>query len=495
MPPRALGRTRTFGVRGWLLVWIVPLLIVAALVAGMVAARGLNPPGTNALDAGDGLGDPYFPDAGGRGYDVQDYAIALTWGEAAGTLAGSTTMTAIATQDVQRFHVDFVPALSSVTVNGRAASVTVGPGTDKAVTAASVVRRGETFVTRFEYAGAPGALTGFLGESPVMRSGSELVIAGEPEASAVWFPANDHPSDAATFDLSVRVPLGREVISTGRLLSRDTDADPATATWHWRTSEPAATYLTFLAIGEFTLEESVVDGRPVVLAVSDLVSGPVRTRAWTQLRRTPEVVRGLEQRYGPYPFSDLGGVVVGVRTWWAGLECQTRPIYDTSLGDDGDWPAELLDHELAHLWFGDHVRVAQWDDIVNNEGWATFVQNDEAARRAGVDPNEAFRQAWTRTPPARWRASLTDPGLGNLFGTTYTRGGLALQALRNVLGEEQFWALARSWAQGGGARSLADFQAHVEASTGRDLDAFWAAWYEAPVAPERTPDLGWVGAP
>ncbi len=493
-----MSQGRTFSTRGWLVVWLLPVLLIAGLVAAMVAGRPPAAPGasgsqTSPTDGGDGVGDPYFPSAGGGGYDAEHYAIDLVWDEAAGVLSGTTTLTARATRELTTFHVDLAYRGATAEVGGVSAVVKDGPGTDVAITPARPIQAGETFTARLSYAGDPERL-GLSPEQPaVFRTGTELVVAGEPEGAAAWFASNDHPSDPATFDLRVRVPSGREVLSTGRLVSRDEDVDPATATWHWTTERPAATYLTFLALGEFEVVEGVDEGRPYVYAVSELLAPDARARALAQLRTTGAVVRELESRYGPYPYGELGGVVVGVRTWFGGLECATRPVYDSSLAAYGGWPRELLVHEQSHMWFGNHTAVARWRDVVNNEGWATFVQQDDARRRWGESPREGMLRDWDRLGPGEWEMSIADPGIDNMFGTTYSRGGLALHALRNVLGDQMFFAIAREWAQLGGARTLTDFQQLVEQRSGRDLRDFWHAWYDAPRAPPRTVAYGYPG--
>ena len=62
------------------------------------------------------------------------------------------------------------------------------------------------------------------------------------------------------------------------------------------------------------------------------------------------------------------------RLWFGGLETQTRPVYEArSILNRGFEPG-LLDHELAHMWFGDNVTVRQWNDIFTTEGYASWAQ-------------------------------------------------------------------------------------------------------------------------
>lgn len=474
-----------FGWRGWLVVTLLPLIIVGGLVAALIASRPLPALGV-------GVGDPYYPDAGAAGWDARSYTVRLTLDDDLTRLDATTTITGVATRDLPEIGFDLAHAVTRATLDGHDVRVVDHGGVNRAAVPGQPIRAGEEFTLVVGYAGDPDGRLGAPGRRPVARAAGELLIAGEPEAAAAWFASNDHPSDAALFEMHVTVPAGVEALGVGRLVSEDADDNPATATWHWATDEELATYLTFLAAGEFDVRRDMRGGRPAVYAVSLLLDADARAAAFDVLRRTPDTLRELELRYGPYPFSQVGGVVVGVETAWAGLETQTRPVYNATLAASGDWPDELLAHELAHMWFGDHVRLATWADMVNNEGWATFASLEVLARRDGTSLDGMLREVWEEEP-AFWRAPIDDPGIDNLFGTTYDRGGAALQALRVLIGDEVFFTMARDWAQQPGARSLADFRAFVEERTGRDLTDFWHAWYAADAAPPREASYGWPG--
>ena len=92
-----------------------------------------------------------------------------------------------------------------------------------------------------------------------------------------------------------------------------------------------------------------------------------------------------------------------------------------------------------------------------------------------------------------WRLPIDDPGPERLFdGAVYARGAMAVQALRQRIGDPAFWTLLRTWvsqrAHGNG--SVADFEALAALVSGQDLTAFFDAWLSARVAPARTPENG-----
>ena len=59
---------------------------------------------------------------------------------------------------------------------------------------------------------------------------------------------------------------------------------------------------------------------------------------------------------------------------------------------------------------------------------------------------------------------MIDPGRQNMFTTVYVRGPMALQALRNVMGDEAFTRLNTEWAQDPGTRSLEDWMAKAQSA-------------------------------
>ena len=56
----------------------------------------------------------------------------------------------------------------------------------------------------------------------------------------------------------------------------------------------------------------MVDDRPYVYAVSMQLSPEDRKRVLAQLQRSGSVIRSLEQMFGPYPFTEIGGVLPSI---------------------------------------------------------------------------------------------------------------------------------------------------------------------------------------
>ncbi len=465
---------------------VLGLLASLGLVAAMLLTRPTAAPAT-------GVGDPYYPEAGGSGYDATSYAVELVHDPDSGRLAGATTVSLLATRALKTLHLDLLLHATAVTVNGAPVGFRQ-TGEDLAVDLPQVLgvattRAGGRLEVRVEYEGVPHELRFGTG-SPVYRAGSELLISGEPEGAAAWFPVNDHPSDPATYDITVSVPAGVETVSVGELRGRG--ADPARAgndVWHWVTDVPSPSYTTMLAIGQYTVKETQVTvggrERQAVYAVSERVPDPARAMAW--LETTPAAIAAAEKYLGPYPATGVGGVVPGVKPWWGGLETLGRPVYHPNVVGSGS----VLLHEIAHMWLGDRVTLAQWRSIFINESLTSYVEWLTVADRGGTPVQKRFDDAYAKNPSAFWTQQLSDPGAGEkLFTRVYDRGPMVVHALRTRMGDEAFFAFLRSWAQQQGPRSLDDFRAAAAAASPTDVRPLLAAWLDGTTKPASTPENG-----
>ncbi|MFT4217859.1 MAG: M1 family metallopeptidase [Micropruina sp.] len=474
--------------RFWLVLGAVLLATVIALsVLGDRLLSGVTVPAAELVRAASGVGDPYLPEAGGAGYDLLHYDVRVNAVALGKELRGTTTVTAVARQDLDEFHLDLHLAARSVVVDGVAATF-VQQESDLAITAARrqpelpAIASGAGFVVTVVYDGDPSAIT--LHEAPgFYRLGKEFLIAGEPEAAALWYPSNDHPRDPATMDFAITVPRGQQAICAGRLIEHGADPDvPDADRWVWRIDAPTVTYASFLAVGSYRIEQGDAGGRPFVYAVSTRLSSSRQTKALRWLRQTHGAVDKLEKYLGPYPFSGIGGFVPGMEPVWGGLETAMNPIYHPRMVDS----EMVLNHELAHMWLGDTITLTEWNDLFDNESLASYADWLVTSGSSPAQNFDRYYRGWDWTPEF-WTPALSDPGLKELFVRVYDRGPTAVHALRNRMGDTVFFQFLRDWAQqDAGPRSLEDFRRAADEATPEDLTGFFAEWLDQTDRPEPT---------
>jgi aminopeptidase N len=438
-------------------------LLVALLL--LPAAAAAIPPTVGAP----GSGDPFFPLAGNGGYDVGKYSLALSYQPATHELRGRATVTATAAQALSQFDLDLRGfRVAAVRVDGAPATFWRS-GQELVIKPTAAIADGATFRVVVRYAGRPGPVTDPDGSSEGwVPTDDGAFVVGEPQGSPSWFPANDTPRDKALFDIRVTVPRGITVMANGVLVSHKTAGQRTT--WLWRETDPMAPYLATATLGRFDLSRSSVDGVPSYVAVDK------KMRHRGVLRRLPGIIRFYASEFGPYPFTAVGAVVDRAPQVGYALETQTKPVFD-SMPDEA-----TLAHELSHQWYGDSVTLSAWPDIWLHEGFATWCEWLWSEHRGTKSAHDIFAKLYA-TPTSKtdfWNPPPGAPGTPvHLFdGTIYERGAMTLQALREKVGDQDFFAIMRAWAQDNryGNVTTAQFIALAEQISGVDLGAFFQAW-------------------
>ena len=180
----------------------------------------------------------------------------------------------------------------------------------------------------------------------------------------------------------------------------------------------------------------------------------------------------------------MGAIVPNQSDLRFALETQTRPVYSKlfwglpGAARNGDG---VVVHELAHQWFGDDVAVERWKDIWLNEGFATYTEWLWSEHEGEGTPQEIFQATYDAIPADDpfWHVKVADPGVENLFDDqSYVRGSMTVQALRNEVGDADFFEIVRQWAasQSGGNATTEEFMALAEQVSGEDLDDLFDVW-------------------
>ncbi|HET9254817.1 MAG TPA: M1 family metallopeptidase [Pseudonocardiaceae bacterium] len=486
--------------RAWL--FIGPALAVVLVLVALLfpwkaseAPSGLAPASSGAVPrpvmGSDGIGDPYFPQAGNGGYDVTSYDIQVRYDPPSDRLEGHTMIIARAIESLSRFNLDLRLPPSAVTVNDQPAQIHQDGG-ELRITPAAPVPAGAPMTVRVDYAGVPSAIRDGTGDpSPWKRTADGALAVNEPEIAPWWYPVNDHPSDKAAYTITAVVPAGLKVISNGVLLGGPEPAGPGLERWRWQESEPMAPYLAFLAIGKYDIVRRDTRFGLYLSAFDQGLEPRLAESARASVERTPEVLEFLSGIFGPYPFHQLGGVVPDANLGFA-LETQTRPVYSPDffvLGPD----VSVVVHELAHQWFGDSVSVRRWSDIWLNEGFATYAEWLWNENHGGPSAQQQADQEYARHPASEpfWRIPPGAPGDRKtvLSSPVYRRGAMALQAFRAAVGDQNLAAAFRAWTteRAGGNGSVQDFIAVVERVSGKKVGDIAQTWLFAPTRPPAAP--------
>src|SRR5262245_9685136 len=95
----------TMNTKKWTVLAVLGSMLFSSCQVG--ATPTVSPPTPAPVYGASGIGDPYFPELGNGGYDVQSYTIALEVDPSTNTVTGTTTIEATATESLLTFNLDF----------------------------------------------------------------------------------------------------------------------------------------------------------------------------------------------------------------------------------------------------------------------------------------------------------------------------------------------------------------------------------------------------
>ncbi|WP_020661096.1 aminopeptidase N [Amycolatopsis benzoatilytica] len=403
-----------------------------------------------------------------------------------------------ATTTVVRFRaqpgevfLDFAGTAASVECNGRE----LGPAAQAGTRICLAAREGENTVRVAGTARYSRTGEGLHRFRDPLDGQVYLHTKFEPFAAHTVFACFDQPDLKATVDLTVTAEDYWTVVANTdpeKLVSLEDDRTG----WRFGRTPLLPTYLLAFAAGPFRRVQALHDGLPLGLYA--------RNSLYRELsRQAPElfdvISRGLDfyrQLFDlPYPFAKYDHVFAPEYAF-GGMEhpgCVTlneRFLFRHRVTDDTRRRrAELLTHEMAHMWFGDYVTMRWWDDLWLNEAFATMMSVVAQPEATG------YGEGWTgfahhNLPIARHADQLptshairvdtadTDAARSNFGPIVYRKGAAVLHDLAERLGWDSFVAGVRSYLRthAWGNAGLGDFVAALRRASGEDVDRWVDEW-------------------
>ncbi|MEV8096184.1 aminopeptidase N [Kitasatospora sp. NPDC085879] len=312
-----------------------------------------------------------------------------------------------------------------------------------------------------------------------------------PDLAPRMFACFDQPDLKAPFTFTVTAPEDWTVIGNG------TAVRLPDGRWEVAPVGPISTYLVTVVGGPLHAVRTEHDGIPLGLYARRSLAAELEREAeelFEVTRASFDRLHGLfDERY---PFGKYDQAFVPEFNWGAMENPGCVVFRDEMLFRSAPTEAQremramVVCHEMAHMWFGDLVTMAWWDDLWLNESFAEMLGYRTAAdstRFTGAWTSFAVkRKGWgydadlrgSTHPVAATAMGSVAEALVNFDGISYAKGASALRQLVHWLGDEAFFAGLNAYfaKHRRGNADLADFLAALGAATDRDVAGWAEAW-------------------
>ncbi|MBI2964411.1 MAG: M1 family metallopeptidase, partial [Deltaproteobacteria bacterium] len=313
-------------------------------------------------------------------------------------------------------------------------------------------------------------------------------------------PCFDEPSFKARYRIAVTAHDGEAVVSNSPI-EREEPAEGGRRVVRFAPTPRLSTYLLALAVGP--LEASA----PLRVGSTEIrtwhVPGKGHLTAFG-LEAAAQALARLEAYFGlPYPYGKLDLVAVpdfeagAMENAGAVFFRETLLLLDPAAASlaERKRAAEVIAHELAHMWYGDLVTMAWWDDLWLNEAFATWMAykvvddwKPEWRMWQGYEHDRAGAlalDALANTHPVYARVRSVAEATENFDAITYEKGAAVVRMIEHYLGAEVFRAGVRIYMQRHREQNAVarDLWRALEEASGREVERVAQAWIEKPGFP------------
>ncbi len=445
----------------------------------------------------------------------EQYAIRITPDIGKRTFAGTETIELDARESVKQLVLNAVEIkISKAAIDGKAipASAIKLDAKNETLTLSADLAAGKHQV-ELEFTGKINQAGIGLYYAPYQEQGSgakKTMLGTQFEATDArrMFPCWDEPSFRARFQLTAVVPENFTAVSN-MPMEKETKVAGGKEI-RFVATPPMASYLNVFCAGELDAIQA---------KKGEVTHGVVATKGKAEMGRyalesSQQILDYFNDYFGqPFPLPKLDHIAVpggfgGAMENWGGITYyESRLLFDPekSSAQTKQDIYEVIAHETAHMWFGDLVTMAWWDNLWLNEGFASWMGTKVTARfnpdwevwlskttprdptrRHGIGKEAAMEgDARSTTHPIQQPIATEAEASSAFDDITYRKGQSFLRMLESFLGEDVFRDGIRRYmaAHKFSNTTTADLWNALAEASGKPVVDIAAAWTQQPGFP------------
>ncbi|MCL1839936.1 M1 family metallopeptidase [Candidatus Saccharibacteria bacterium] len=299
------------------------------------------------------------------------YIIDLNIDKAAKLLAATTIIEGSANTETIKLHARTLD-ISSVTINDQPVNFEIN---DDVITATSPQTGDITIKITYTHQ-LNANMQGVYLSTYNYNGQTETIVATQFEShyARECFPCIDEPAAKATFNLTITTDPADTVISNMPIKNQEN------GTTTFDTTPKMSTYLLAFVIGKLKKHTTATKNNVEVTTYASLYQPDENLIYATEFAaKSLDFYDDLFQT--PYPLPKLDQVAIpdfeaGAMENWGLVTYREQALLccQSSALDQKLYVSLVIAHELSHMWFGDLVTMAWWDDLWLNESFASLME-------------------------------------------------------------------------------------------------------------------------
>ncbi len=421
-------------------------------------------------------------------YNVKFYKLNVEMTNTSTLIKGNTIIGAVSQiYNLNQFVIELISDLTvdSVLINDEKQSFDHS-GDLITVSLATSVSQGEYFTVQIFYGGLVPSEGFFSGMTTGEDQNTGFYVTwtlSEPFNAKDWFPCKQVLGDKAD-SVHVFITTDQNLMAgSNGLLSAVVPLPDNKIRYEWKSSYPIAYYLISITVADY-MDYSIY-AKPEGYIDSILIQNFIYDDSYyletnkELINETKDLVELFSELFSLYPFEKekYGHCIAPIG---GGMEHQTM----TTLNDFSFF---LVAHELGHMWFGDNITCATWQDIWINEGFASYTeylayQYLRDQETADFWMKNAHDRAKNEPEGSVYIPFEDANNVNRIFSgnLSYKKGAAIIHMIRFELDNDSAFFRVLQDFQTLFKDSVAtgmDFKGVLEATSGKDFEDFFDQWY------------------